>query len=93
MNIVRIDIYRSGPGGTDPKELVRSLDVPVESTKRLTAERARRVIVRTLPEFADQSVIRVDEGWQSSRTIAPIKGCNYLFTWEHAVVYESGAVA
>ena len=93
MGIVRIDIYRGGPGGTDPKELVRSIDVPVESRKRLTADRARRVLARTLPEFSDKFVIRIDEGWQASRTIAPIEGCNYLFTWEYAVVYEGGEVA
>jgi len=72
-------------------ELVRSIDVPVESRKRLTGERARRILARTLPEFADTFVIRVDGGWRASRTIAPIKGCNYLFTWEHALVSEPEA--
>ena len=32
---IRIDVYRGGPGGTEPRELVRSIDVPGESHYRI----------------------------------------------------------
>ena len=69
MKSVRIAIYRSGPSGPSPRELVRSIDAPVDSAKRLTAERARRLIARSLPEFANPMVIEVDDGWQASRRL------------------------
>ena len=65
------------------------MNVSVESMKQLTADRARRVLIRTIPEFADQLVIRHDTGWMAQRPIAPIKGSNYLYTWEYAVVNEA----
>ena len=96
MRVIHIQVFRGGPGGTDSRELVRSIEVPVDSKKRLTARRAQRVLVRTLPEFKDfliGGVIRVEAGWEARRTIAPLPDCDYLYTWEYALVLdETGAV-
>ena len=89
MKPVQIDLYRRGPGGTDARTPLRSIQVRVESSKQLTAGRARSILWRTLPDYHGQHVIKVDGGWEASRTISPLPGCTYHYTWEHAVVYET----
>ena len=89
MRKIRIDLYRGGPGGTDPRELVRSIAVPTESSKRMTAGRARRVLSRTLPEYSEPLLHRVADGWEAMRAVEPTEKCSYHYIWEYAVVREA----
>jgi len=90
MKQIRIDLYRGGPAGDDPRELVRSIVVQTASSKRMTAGRARRVLSRTLPEYSFPLLLhRVEGGWEASRTVEPTKKCSYHYLWEYAVVLEA----
>ena len=85
MRTLRIDIFH---GNGLRREHVRTIDVPVESAKRLTADRARRILVRTLPGFRDPIMHPVDGGYEAQRTYAPLEGCSYHYVWEFALVRE-----
>jgi hypothetical protein len=85
MKTVKIDVLRSGSAGTDEKVLIKSLEVQVESDKPLNAKSATQLIKRVLPEFGELCHMRkTEEGWMTSRAVAPTAKCKYHYTWEHA---------
>ncbi|MEM1269186.1 MAG: hypothetical protein AAGI08_03970 [Bacteroidota bacterium] len=94
MAQVEIRVYRQGPHSPE-RELVETVISAVESEKRLTAGRARRILDRTLPVFARSFgtiMTRTDEGWESSRTVELSEKCSYHYNWEYAVVVDPTAL-
>lgn len=68
---IHISVYHKDSAKRQ-KKLVRRLVIESESDKRMTAGRAAKIIARHFPEHGNPLiVIKVDEGWWSSRTIKP----------------------
>jgi hypothetical protein len=85
---IQISVYHED-NAKRRKKLVRRMVVESESGKRLTAGRAAKIIARHFPEHGNPLiVIKVDEGWWSSRTIRPTEKCSYHYHWEHVIVHK-----
>ena len=89
---IRLQIYNSKAAASrDDRELVSTKIIDVESNKKLTADRAAKIIKRELPVFdsgAEVIVIKTENGWEASRTLEPSEKCDYHYAWEYAVVSE-----
>jgi hypothetical protein len=90
---VTILLYESEPTKSrDERELTETLNIQVDSDKRLTSARALKIIERTLTRFTKGVVIETELGWEASRTIEPSENCAYHFRWEYAVVLKDPVV-
>ena len=72
------------------RELIRTLQVQIESAKALTGSRALKVLRGYFPELGYiHSLIPSDEGWYYTRAIEPKPNCSFHFMWEHYYVSPS----
>ena len=86
MKMVQIDIFRSGPSGTDEKKLIKSTQVHVKSNKPLNAKRIQQILKKHLPEFDCCGVTEIPNGWQAMRAVVPTQKCNYHYVWEYVQI-------
>ena len=93
MSRFEIRIYRRGPHSFD-LDLVRTILLEVESEKRLTADRARRILTRAMPEFGVSFatlIEKTDEGYEARRPLVVNGKPSAHYAWEHAVVVDTSA--
>ena len=66
----------------------------VGSEKRLTADRAKRILARALPEFGvsySTLIEKTDEGYEARRPLVVNDKPSAHYAWEHAVVVDTSA--
>ena len=82
-----IKIYRQdGSAGNNARVLIKRIEIENTSAKKLTGNRAAKILANSLPEF--NGAIKTDEGWQAYRCIKPTEKCGYHYIWEYAVISE-----
>ena len=87
MPRIIIKIYRKDrSAGNTERVLIRRVEIENSSSKRLTGNRAAKILASNFPEF--WGLIKTDEGWSASRTIKPTEKCSYHYVWEYAVISE-----
>jgi hypothetical protein len=85
-NII-VKIYRqNGSASNTERVLIRRVEIENSSAKRLTGNRAAKILASNFPEF--WGPIKTDEGWSASRTIKPTEKCEYQFIWEYLVISQ-----
>jgi hypothetical protein len=85
-NII-VKIYRqNGSAGNTERVLIRRVEIENSSAKKLTGNRAAKILACNFPEFL--GMIKTEEGWSASRTIKPTEKCEYHFIWEYVVLSQ-----
>ncbi len=93
MSRVKIQIFHEN-GAASPRErtLIKPQWLERDSHKKLTAKQAGRILANNFPDFDNSTnrdgLIRVDEGFYTSRTFEPLAKCDYQYIWEIAIVSE-----
>ncbi len=87
MPRIVIKIYRqNGRAHSSERLLIRRVEVENASAKKLSGNRATKVLASAFPEFS--GLIKTDEGWLAMRPIKPTEKCGYHYIWEYAVVSQ-----
>jgi hypothetical protein len=84
---VSIKVYREVDGD---RQLEKTVAVSTSSGKKLTADRAKRMLRSEFPDISDTIIlIRSEGGWTYRRTLEAKPECSYHFTWEVFFISEN----
>jgi hypothetical protein len=70
-------------------QLIRRIEFMDASDKTLNARRAAKIIKQHFPDVSCSVMSRREDGWYTSHTFKPKRGCFYHYEWRHIVVSEA----